>query len=286
MILCGFGRPLQARFASACSAAIYIPITLAFVSQILASTCADFQACLNAPEGFGPDGLPLAGPVAATKAKNGGLAIRPHKLTAAASAAMAASAQAASNAQAEDQHHSNSASDGQNNLGHGTPNSRPKKRLPSGKGKKPQMGENIPPVPQIPDMHRGNSPHNTPTMMSLQSPYGLPHHDPHHHQQQQQYQSPGQFYQPPPQHPHSPGQGQGHGHGQGQGDYGGYYGGHYMMHQQTPQGGPQGQPPQGQMQGGQGGQGAPIYGDSRGRMMMEGGRNLGMGYVGPGGQNE
>jgi len=232
------------------------------------------QACLNAPEGFGPDGQPLSGPVAATKAKNGGLAIRPHKLTAAASAAMAASAQAASNAQAEDQHHS--ASDGQNNLGHGTPNSRPKKRLPSGKGKKPQMGD-IPPVPTIPEIHR-DSPHNTPTMMTLQSPYGIPqehYHHPHH-------QSPGQFYQPPP---HSP----------GQGDYGGYYGGHpgYMMHQQqTPQS--QGQGPlqgqggmqQGQMQGGQGGQGTPIYGDSRGRMMMEGGRNLGMGYVGPGGQTE
>jgi hypothetical protein len=60
-----------------------------------------------------------------------------------------------------------------------------------------------------------------------------------------------------------------------------------MMHQQAPQGGPQGQqgPPgsQGPMPGQQG---TPIYGDSRGRMMMEGGRNLGMGYVGPGGQGE
>jgi hypothetical protein len=208
--------------------------------------------------------------VAATKAKNGGLAIRPHKLTAAASAAMAASAQAASNAQAEEHHHSE-----MNQLGLGTPGSRPKKRLPSGKGKKAQSGEmqsqpdHIPPVPQIPDMHRGQSPqHNTPTMMALQSPYG---HLPAEHYGHGQHNasptsanfyshSPGQHHQAPP---------------QGGGDYGGYYGGHphagYMMHQQQQQ----------QQQHQQGMQ----YEDTRQRMMMEGGRNLGMGYVPPGGHN-
>jgi hypothetical protein len=236
--------------------------------------------------------------VAATKAKNGGLAIRPHKLTAAASAAMAASAQAASNAQQQDEQHS----DGQNQLGHGTPNSRPKKRLPSGKGKKSQGGDmpsqpdHIPPVPQIPDMHRGSSPgqgqgqHGTPTMMTLQPPYGIPsehyghghpqHPHPHHphHQQHQHQASPTQasFY------PHSPGTAP-------PSDYGGYYGGHpgYLMHQQQGQGTPgqgQGTPGQGQGQGQQTPQ-SIGYGDSRQRMMMDGGRNLGMNYVGPGGHS-
>lgn len=189
---------------------------------------------------------------------------------------MAASAQAASNAHAEEHQASGSntqQADAAAQIGHGTPASRPKKRLPSGKGKKaqsgsemPQQPDQIPPVPQIPDMHRAGSPNtHTPTMMSLQSPYG--HVPPEHYGHQGHLASPTSagFY-----HTASPGgPGSGH-HAPPPGDYGGYYGSHpgYMMHQQH-----QGQP---QMQ----------YGDSRQRMMMEGGRNLGMGYVGPGGHNE
>ncbi|WVR06685.1 hypothetical protein IAU60_003717 [Kwoniella sp. DSM 27419] len=139
------------------------------------------QACLNAPDGFGPDGQPLTGPVAPTKAKNGGLAIRPHKLTAAASAAMAASAQAASDEQANNaaaQAAAQAASQGgaahaQNQvdavaaIGQGTPSGgRPKKRLPSKKrqasaaAQQPPPELDIPPVPSIPDIHRQASPHN------------------------------------------------------------------------------------------------------------------------------
>lgn len=54
------------------------------------------------------------------------------------------------------------------------------------------------------------------------------------------------------------------------------------MHQQQ-----QGTPGQGQTSGqGQQTPGSIGYGDSRQRMMMEGGRNLGMGYVGPGHQGQ
>jgi hypothetical protein len=143
-------------------------------------------------------------------------------------------------------------------------------------GEIPSQPDQIPPVPQLPDMHhRGGSPNtHTPTMMTLQSPYG--HVPPEHYQQQQHMASPTQasFYHPHP-HTQSPG-----GHPQqqqaGQGDYGGYYGAHpgYLMHQQ------QQQQHQGQQQQQQ------MYGDSRQRMMLEGGRNLGMGYVGPGGHGQ
>ncbi|WVW85128.1 hypothetical protein I302_107165 [Kwoniella bestiolae CBS 10118] len=191
------------------------------------------QACLNAPDGFGPDGQPLGGPVAPTKAKNGGLAIRPHKLTAAASAAMAASAQAAS-----DEHASNSQSQGQPqpqgqaqahaqaqidaaaSIGQGTPAAaRPKKRLPSKKRQastnqqQPVLPElDIPPVPQIPDIHRQASPNTQghPSSggiidPSLHSPLSAGFHMPPEYQNQQ---GPGQgglspnphqqYYQPPP----------------------------------------------------------------------------------------
>ncbi|WWC88270.1 uncharacterized protein L201_003177 [Kwoniella dendrophila CBS 6074] len=213
------------------------------------------QACLNAPDGFGPDGQPLGGPVAPTKAKNGGLAIRPHKLTAAASAAMAASAQAAS-----DEHASHTQNQGQNapqppnqaqqahaqaqvdaaaSIGQGTPvAARPKKRMPSKKRQASAAGANqppplpeldIPPVPQIPDIHRQASPlgqhpssgglvdpslhsplsagFHIPPEYQNQGQGGLspnPHHQPppqhhqQHQQQQQQHQPPQQYYQPPP----------------------------------------------------------------------------------------
>ncbi|WRT66757.1 uncharacterized protein IL334_003720 [Kwoniella shivajii] len=223
------------------------------------------QACLNAPDGFGPDGQPLGGPVAPTKAKNGGLAIRPHKLTAAASAAMAASAQAASDehashggqqsqqsinqaqaqAQAQAQQaqaHAQAQADAAASIGQGTPAaSRPKKRMPSKKrqassaaaaasSQQPVLPElDIPPVPQIPDIHRQQSPHTQhpssgglidPSLHSplsagfhippeyqqggqQQHPGGLspnPHHAQHqqHHHQQQQHQQQQQHYYPPP----------------------------------------------------------------------------------------
>lgn len=162
------------------------------------------QACLNAPDGFGPDGQPLGGPVPATKAKNGGLAIRPHKLTASASAALAASAQAASmnqNGGGNDHDHAQHAqnqADAAAAIGQGTPvQARPKKRMPSGKGKKAQTAasemqnggssELIPPVPSIPDIHRQqqNSPHSASIMPpTLASPLSGGYHIPseyHHH---------------------------------------------------------------------------------------------------------
>lgn len=153
---------------------------------------------MNAPEGFGPDGQPLIGAVPPTKsAKNGGLSIRPHKLTAAASAAMAASAQQAAAAihhpdLLSPMDHQQSAAD---LVGQGTPmGSRPKKRLPSGKGRKatgsgnnsssdmPGQSSDVPPVPSIPDMHRQPSPHSM--GMTLQSPMSVsasyPGYTPHH----------------------------------------------------------------------------------------------------------
>ena len=146
------------------------------------------QACLNAPEGYGPDGQPLGGPVAPTKAKNGGLAIRPHKLTASATAALAASAQAAQ-AQHDDPNIDPAA------IAQSTPiTARPKKRLPSGRGKKAmqaamaendQQNEMIPPVPQMPDLHRQSSPHPQSMLQPLASPLSGGYHIPPeyaHHQ--------------------------------------------------------------------------------------------------------
>lgn len=150
------------------------------VSNPAHGTCrifvADQKACLNAPDGYGPDGQPLA-PSAPPKTKNGNLAIRPHKLTAAASAALAASAGGAEEG-------TDSQADGQAALGVTTPN-RPKKRLPSGKQKKggasaTSPSDDIPPVPSLHDMHRATSPG---LGMSLASPistnytYPAAHHD-------------------------------------------------------------------------------------------------------------
>jgi pheromone receptor transcription factor len=192
------------------------------------------QACLNAPDGFSPDGTPSGGVVPATKGKNGGLAIRPHKLTAAATAAMAASAQAqsagAGHVSSDD--HAQAQSDSQN-IGNGTPSNRPKKRLPSGKSKKAMAAAgdrnldsmSIPPVPSIPDIHRQSSPHS---MMPLASPMSAGFHMPpeyhQHHQQSPSYGYPptpqggpdyGQYYsQPHPaqqSHQHHQGQQQGQG---------------------------------------------------------------------------
>ena len=202
-------------------------LTWAYVDDL------SYQACLSAPEGYGPDGQPLGGPVPATKAKNGGLAIRPHKLTPSASAALAASAQAASMAQAASEDHSQAQADATAGVGQGTPGSaRPKKRLPSGKGKKAAAaaaaeigsGDMIPPVPQLPDMHRQASPHGTtPNMIqqTLASPLSAGYHIPPeyaHHQASpttasfgytgppppgQEYGQQAGYYAPPPQ----PGQG-------------------------------------------------------------------------------
>ncbi|WVQ65516.1 uncharacterized protein L199_003693 [Kwoniella botswanensis] len=212
------------------------------------------QACLNAPDGFGPDGQPLGGPVAPTKAKNGGLAIRPHKLTAAASAAMAASAQAASDEhashnqaqpQGQAQTHAQAQADAAASIGQGTPvSARPKKRLPSKKrqasssqSQQPVLPElDIPPVPQIPDIHRQASPNTQghPSSggiidPSLHSPLSAGFHmppeyqnqqggppgqgglspNPHHQYYQPPHPPPQQqgpegypYYAPPPQHPH------------------------------------------------------------------------------------
>lgn len=141
---------------------------------------ADQKSCLNAPDGYGPDGLPL-GAIGPTKAKNGGLAIRPHKLTAAASAALAQQAGGADES-------NGAATDSQASLGVGTPN-RPKKRLPSGKHKKGSeslasptgINDDLPPVPPIPDMHRQSSPH---LGMALASPISTNYTYPAHHYDQ------------------------------------------------------------------------------------------------------
>ncbi|WWD18834.1 hypothetical protein CI109_103289 [Kwoniella shandongensis] len=164
------------------------------------------QACLNAPDGFGPDGQPLGGPVPATKSKNGGLAIRPHKLTAAASAAMAASAQAASEEQqsaaaaASAHQHQQNQVDAAASVGQGTPvSARPKKRMPSGKKRQTSTSAGsqiqgppeleIPPVPSIPEIHRQASPHNPHPSSgglidpSLHSPMSAGFHIPPEYQQ-------------------------------------------------------------------------------------------------------
>lgn len=228
------------------------------------------QACLNAPDGFGPDGLPLTGPVHATKAKNGGLAIRPHKLTASASAALAASAQAASQNQARDEDHAPSSqqADAAAAVGQGTPvSARPKKRMPSGKGKKAAAvaaaeaaaanqnngAELIPPVPSIPDIHRQSSPHQPPnTMMpgQLASPMS------------------GGYHIPPEYHHHASPTAPTFGYGGGPGDYHqGYYGS--SPGQPHPYGGHLGVPPPG----------PHMYQDGRDRRMMvdSQGRSIGMG---------
>ncbi|KAL7420456.1 transcription factor of the MADS box [Cryptotrichosporon argae] len=193
------------------------------------------QACLNAPEGLGPDGQPLTGPVPSTKAKNGGLAIRPHKLTAAATAALAhSSAQAAGQdeaAAAQAAAHARAQAEAAQ-IGQGQPGSsaasRPKKRLPSSAKKRSASsangppadpaaaagasGELVPPVPPMPDMHRQPSPstqHLLPP--NLQSPLHQPYmHDYHGLPSPTYYPQPGEFVPP--------------------GTYGHYQGGQYVVH--------------------------------------------------------
>ena len=219
------------------------------------------QACLNAPDGFGPDGQPLTGPVPATKAKNGGLAIRPHKLTASASAALAASAQAASANQNGHDDHAQAQTDAAAAIGQGTPSAaRPKKRMPSGKGKKAQAAaaaeaaaasngpssndQLVPPVPSIPDMHRQSSPHSAHMVPpSLASPMSGGYHIPpeyHHSPTNATFgyathpaSTPGEYnqgyYAPPP------GQGHPHHHGQHPGYLNVGPGGHpHGMYQEDP----------------------------------------------------
>ncbi|WVN85687.1 uncharacterized protein L203_100836 [Cryptococcus depauperatus CBS 7841] len=196
------------------------------------------QACLNAPDGYGPDGERLSGPVPATNSKKGGLAIRPHKLTAEASAAMAAS-QAASASQSQIQHHHQLQAQAQaqahlqaqhhqqqldstTSLGRGSissPTNRPKKRLPSSKRRQastsapnssdPGSGDlpniEIPPVPPMPDMHRPQTPHSQHSRIvepTLQSPLSAGFHIPPEYRQPHYYPHPppeaGYYYPPTP----------------------------------------------------------------------------------------
>ncbi|ODO00013.1 hypothetical protein I350_06633 [Cryptococcus amylolentus CBS 6273] len=191
-------------------------------------------ACLNAPEGFGPDGEPAdAGPVPATKAKNGGLAIRPHKLTPQATAAMAASAHAASGLpndmpssshshlppQNQAQAHAQQQLDAVSALGvgQGSPSSRPKKRMPSkrrtassvGGESKPDLSlplpSEMPPVPPIPDIHRPPPPSSSHSQQSTPQPRMMP--NPGAGAVQQSPLTTGQFHLPAEYHHHAhPGQ--------------------------------------------------------------------------------
>ncbi|WVQ73554.1 hypothetical protein IAR50_003132 [Cryptococcus sp. DSM 104548] len=187
------------------------------------------QACLNAPEGFGPDGEPAdAGPVPATKAKNGGLAIRPHKLTPQATAAMAASAHAASghpgdtslptpHSQSQSQSHAQQQIDAVSALGvgQGSPSARPKKRMPSKRRTASTAGDakpdlplpsEMPPVPPIPDIHRPASQQSTPQPRMIPNPiqqsplttsqFHLP--SDYHHPSAPPPTAPTHYYQPAP----------------------------------------------------------------------------------------
>lgn len=248
-----------------------------------------YQACLNAPDGILPDGTPSGGPVPATKGKGGGLAIRPHKLTAAATAAMAASAaqQSMGSHQAE---HAQQQTELHQQIGQGTPG-RPKKRMPSGKLKKGQQLEMglggpdtlpPPPVPQIPDMHRNaNSPH---MMNALQSPLSAGHYIPPEYQQhQQQQQHPVQHQQPGPPYYQQPGDYNPAYYGPGPNAGGPQGNGH--VHPQATQGQPQQQQQQQQPPPPQGysyniSQEQLAYQRSQqehARLMMDPRRNMGMG---------
>lgn len=127
------------------------------------------HACLKSSDGIGPDGQPI-GPLVGTKGgKNGGLSIRPHKLSAEASKAMlATAAQVAGATPDEAAAHAEAQTRSMAAIGNGTPVAqRPKKRLPSKKrsASQPNLSTDIPtapdvipPVPPIPDMHRQSSP--------------------------------------------------------------------------------------------------------------------------------
>lgn len=143
------------------------------------------QACLNAPDGYDPDGEPTGAPMQPTKGgKNGGLSIRPHKLSAEASKKMLATAAQVAGATPDEAqaraNHAAAQAQAAQALGNGAPVSqRPKKRLPSRKrsaqhGDLLQQPEIIPPVPPIPDMHR-----QSPSSQHLMS-HGQPQPNPMH----------------------------------------------------------------------------------------------------------
>ncbi|TXT09315.1 uncharacterized protein COLE_03249 [Cutaneotrichosporon oleaginosum] len=145
------------------------------------------QACLSAPDGYDPDGEPTGAPLQPTKGgKNGGLSIRPHKLSAEASKKMLATAAQVAGATPDEAqaraNHAAAQAQAVQSLGNGTPVSqRPKKRLPSRKRSSqhpdmPQQPEVIPPVPPIPDIHR-QSP-SSQHMMSHGQPQPNPMHSP------------------------------------------------------------------------------------------------------------
>lgn len=215
------------------------------------------QACLNSPDGIGPDGQPVGGPTPPTKSKGGGLAIRPHKLTAEASKAMiATAAQVAGATPDEAQAHAQAQAKAVAAIGNGTPvANRPKKRMPSRKrtasqhsqadNTTPQAPEIIPPVPPIPDIHRQHSPstHMMP-QGNMQSPingaYHMPPEYPHHPHSQHGVPSPTYAYPPTPnsagEYPQPPMYGYPHPQAQGQQQGFLVHPGMYQpQHQQEPQ---------------------------------------------------
>lgn len=148
---------------------------------------------------MGPDGNPLDPAVVATK-KGTGLAIRPHKLSAAATAALEVSASALDSALSTNAEGSGSGSASSSSarpmehpemsgLGLGNPADRPKKRMPSRrKASSANMAAahsngDIPPVPPIPDIHAQAHQHSMmmqqgsmPGAYAYPSDYGQGHH--------------------------------------------------------------------------------------------------------------
>lgn len=170
------------------------------------------QACLNAPDGLGPDGQPVNTTSGSSRIRSGPLSIRPHKLTAEATKAMAnTAAQVAgatpdeAEAHATAKAHAQAQAKAAASLGNGSPAGRPKKRLPSKRirtvstqslgGSSDHLvsagSELVPPMPAIPDMHRQASPSThlmphagqPPTPNPLHSPLSAGYHIPtdYHH---------------------------------------------------------------------------------------------------------
>jgi len=194
-------------------------IQVCFAVTVSLVACADIsQACLNAPDGMGPDGQPMNTSSGAQRIRSGPLSIRPHKLTAEATKAMISTAAQVAGATPDEaeahaaaQAHANAQAKAVAALGNGSPSAagRPKKRLPSKRirtasaqslgGSSDHMHaapELLPPVPPIPDMHRQQSPSThllphgqPPTPNPLQSPLSAGYHIP------PEYQHPG--------HPHN-----------------------------------------------------------------------------------
>jgi hypothetical protein len=172
---------------------------------------------------------------------------------------------ASQNTENDDHHVNGQQADAAAAVGQGTPvSARPKKRLPSGKGKKAaaaaaaeaaKQEELVPPVPSIPDMHRQSSPMGPGpgTMMPghLTSPISGGYHIPpeYHHQPSPTNPNFGYSGDYPPQGYYGAPNVQGHPHQQ-------HYGGHLGVPQQGPHMG---------------------YQDGRERMMMDSqGRSIGM----------